>query len=85
MYNLCIHVNHKNFLLIFGSIEIVYQDIHVMIWIGFGFLMTFLKRYSQSAIGLTFLLGAIFVQVALICNGIMHIKLGNKAYLSLER
>ncbi|XP_026825981.1 ammonium transporter Rh type A isoform X3 [Ooceraea biroi] len=62
----------------------MYQDVHVMIWIGFGFLMTFLKRYSQSAVGLTFLLGAIFFQVALLCNGAMHIKLGNKAYLSVE-
>ncbi|XP_029678346.1 ammonium transporter Rh type B-B [Formica exsecta] len=62
----------------------MYQDVHVMIWIGFGFLMTFLKRYSQSAVGLTFLVGAILVQVALICNGVTQVKLGNKAHLSLE-
>lgn len=62
----------------------MYQDIHVMIWIGFGFLMTFLKRYSQSAVGLTFLVGAILVQVALICDGAMHVKLNSKAYLSLK-
>ncbi|XP_077261192.1 rhesus blood group-associated glycoprotein Rh50 isoform X4 [Temnothorax americanus] len=61
----------------------LYQDVHVMIWIGFGFLMTFLKRYSQSAVGLTFLIGAILVQVALICDGILNVKLGNKAHLSL--
>lgn len=63
----------------------VYQDVHVMIWIGFGFLMTFLKKYSQSAVGLTFLVGAILVQVALICEGALHLKLGSKAHLSLER
>ncbi|XP_011870750.1 PREDICTED: ammonium transporter Rh type B isoform X2 [Vollenhovia emeryi] len=62
----------------------LYQDVHVMIWIGFGFLMTFLKRYSQSAVGLTFLVGAILVQVALLCDGIMNLKLGSKAYLSLD-
>ncbi|XP_011155843.1 ammonium transporter Rh type A isoform X2 [Solenopsis invicta] len=62
----------------------MYQDVHVMIFIGFGFLMTFLKRYSQSAVGLTFLVGAILIQVALICDGILNVKLGNKAYLSLE-
>lgn len=28
-----------------------FQDIHVMIFIGFGFLMTFLKRYGYSAVG----------------------------------
>ncbi|XP_024886275.1 ammonium transporter Rh type B-B isoform X2 [Temnothorax curvispinosus] len=61
----------------------MYQDVHVMIWIGFGFLMTFLKRYSQSAVGLTFLIGAILVQVALICDGMLHLKLGSPAPLSL--
>ncbi|OAD55793.1 Ammonium transporter Rh type B [Eufriesea mexicana] len=62
----------------------LYQDVHVMIWIGFGFLMTFLRRYGQSAIGLTFLLGAILVQVAIICEGVVHIGKDNKSYLSLK-
>ncbi|XP_015436153.1 PREDICTED: ammonium transporter Rh type A isoform X2 [Dufourea novaeangliae] len=61
----------------------IYPNVHVMIWIGFGFLMTFLKRYGQSAIGLTFLVGAILVQVAMICEGVMEIKTDKKAYLSL--
>ncbi|KAK2586413.1 hypothetical protein KPH14_010698 [Odynerus spinipes] len=61
----------------------IYPNVHVMIWIGFGFLMTFLKRYGQSAIGLTFLIGAVLVQVALICDGVLHFKKDNKAYLSL--
>lgn len=70
-----------------GSAETgtVYQDVHVMIWVGFGFLMTFLKRYGQSAVGLTFLVAALLVQVALICEGVTHMLLGTKAYLSLER
>ncbi|KAK9304112.1 hypothetical protein QLX08_004388 [Tetragonisca angustula] len=62
----------------------MYQDIHVMIWIGFGFLMTFLRRYGQSAIGLTFLLGAILVQVAMICEGVAHIQKSSTSYLSLK-
>lgn len=56
-----------------------------MIWVGFGFLMTFLKRYGQSASGLTFLVGAVLVQVALISNGVANTFMGGKAYLSLER
>lgn len=47
--------------------------------------MTFLKRYGQSAIGLTFLLGAILVQVAMICEGVMEMKKDSKAFLSLNR
>ncbi|CAK9833826.1 Ammonium transporter Rh type B-B [Anthophora retusa] len=62
----------------------IYPNVHVMIWIGFGFLMTFLKRYGQSAIGLTFLLAAILLQVAIICDGVLHIEKNNKAYLSLQ-
>ncbi|XP_053997429.1 ammonium transporter Rh type B isoform X1 [Hylaeus anthracinus] len=62
----------------------MYQDVHVMIWIGFGFLMTFLKKYGQSAVGFTFLVGALLVQVAIICDGIVNIDNNNKAYLSLE-
>ncbi|XP_076395569.1 rhesus blood group-associated glycoprotein Rh50 isoform X1 [Megachile rotundata] len=62
----------------------MYQDVHVMIWIGFGFLMTFLRRYGQSAIGLSFLMGAILVQVAMICEGVMHMEKDNRAYLSLK-
>jgi ammonium transporter Rh len=31
----------------------------VMIFVGFGFLMTFLKRYSYSAVGLNFVLSAL--------------------------
>ncbi|XP_014234560.1 ammonium transporter Rh type A isoform X2 [Trichogramma pretiosum] len=66
------------------SIYPMYQDVHVMIFIGFGFLMTFLRRYGQSAIGLTFLLGAILVQVAILCDGIFKIGDNGKAPLSLD-
>ncbi|XP_043590277.1 ammonium transporter Rh type A isoform X2 [Bombus pyrosoma] len=62
----------------------MYQDVHVMIWIGFGFLMTFLRRYGQSAIGLTFLLGAIFIQVAMICEGVTNFQIDNASSLSLK-
>ncbi|XP_068976758.1 ammonium transporter Rh type B isoform X1 [Bombus flavifrons] len=62
----------------------MYQDVHVMIWIGFGFLMTFLRRYGQSAIGLTFLLGAILIQVAMICEGVTNFQIDNASPLSLK-
>ncbi|XP_020720005.1 ammonium transporter Rh type A isoform X2 [Bombus terrestris] len=62
----------------------MYQDVHMMIWIGFGFLMTFLRRYGQSGMGLTFLLGAILIQVAMVCEGAMNFRIGTAASLSLR-
>lgn len=40
----------------------LFQDVHIMIFIGFGFLMTFVHRYSWSAVGMNFLLSALAVQ-----------------------
>ncbi|XP_014296406.1 ammonium transporter Rh type B-B isoform X1 [Microplitis demolitor] len=65
------------------SVYAMYQDVHVMIWIGFGFLMTFLKRYGYSAVGLTFLVGAILLQVALLFDGVINIGENGKVPLSL--
>jgi len=36
----------------------MWQDVHVMIYIGFGFLMVFLKTSSWTAVGFNFLLSA---------------------------
>ena len=47
----------------------LFQDVHVMVFIGFGFLMTFLRKYGYSAIGMTFLLGCIAFQWAILCRG----------------
>jgi len=43
-----------------------------MIFIGFGFLMTFLSRYNFSAIGFTFMIGALVIQWAVLTNGFWH-------------
>jgi len=40
-----------------------FQDVHVMMFVGFGFLMTFLKRYGYSALGWNFLLAAFAIQL----------------------
>ncbi|KAL5019944.1 hypothetical protein ScPMuIL_002836 [Solemya velum] len=47
-----------------------FQDVHVMIFVGFGFLMTFLKRYGYSAIGYNLLIAAMTIQWASIVNGL---------------
>ncbi|XP_068209404.1 ammonium transporter Rh type A-like [Palaemon carinicauda] len=52
----------------------MFQDIHVMIVIGFGFLMTFLKKYGFSAVGLNLLLTAITIQLAIMVDGIARAR-----------
>lgn len=47
----------------------MYTDIHVMMFVGFGFLMTFLRRYSYSAVGFNFILCAFTLEWALIIRG----------------
>jgi ammonium transporter Rh len=49
-----------------------FQDVHVMIFIGFGFLMTFLKKYGFSSVGFNFMIGAFTIQQAILCNGFWH-------------
>jgi Ammonium Transporter Family len=34
----------------------MYMDVHVMVFVGFGFLMSFLKNSSWTAIGFTYLI-----------------------------
>nr|AIC81181.1 Rh family A glycoprotein [Anabas testudineus] len=54
----------------------MFQDVHVMIFIGFGFLMTFLKRYGFSSVGINLLLAAFGLQWGLLMQGIWHLKDG---------
>ncbi|KAM9409758.1 ammonium transporter Rh type C 2-like [Pholidichthys leucotaenia] len=49
-----------------------FQDVHVMIFVGFGFLMTFLKRYSFGGVGFAFLISAFGLQWALVMQGWLH-------------
>lgn len=49
-----------------------FQDVHVMIFIGFGFLMTFLKKYAHSALGYNFYLSALAIQYSILINGFFH-------------
>jgi ammonium transporter Rh len=63
----------------------LYQDVHVMIFIGFGFLMTFLSKYGFGAVGLNFLLAAMSIQWGMLLVGIFHwIHVGHKDTIGLS-
>ena len=68
----------------------VFQDVHVMIYIGFGFLMTFLKKYGYGAVGYNFFIAALMTQWGTIVTGCLnqiygeghkHIELSIKTYV----
>ena len=64
-----------------------FQDVHVMIFIGFGYLMTFLKKYAFTSIGYTFLIGSFIIQYSILVNGLFHNIFMNhyeKIYLNIE-
>jgi ammonium transporter Rh len=46
-----------------------YQDLHVMIFIGFGFIMTFLRKNGYSSVGFTFLIASLCIQLYPLLDG----------------
>ncbi|XP_075994401.1 ammonium transporter Rh type B [Genypterus blacodes] len=61
-----------------------FQDVHVMIFIGFGFLMTFLQRYGFSSVGFNFLIAAFALQWATLMQGFVHGMHGGKIHIGVE-
>ena len=46
-----------------------FQDVHVMIFIGFGFLMTFIKTHRWTALSFNFILSIWALQWGILSNG----------------
>jgi len=61
----------------------MFQDVHVMIFVGFGFLMVFLKRYGYSSVGFNMLTAAFAIQWAILMGGFLHLHDG-KIMLSIS-
>ena len=50
----------------------VFVDVHIMIFIGFGFLMVFLKSHSWASVGLNFVIAAYAMQLSVLSSGFWH-------------
>jgi ammonium transporter Rh len=53
----------------------LFQDVHVMIFIGFGFLMVFLKTHSWTSVGFNFLIAAYALQITILIVSFWHMAL----------
>ncbi|XP_015266730.1 PREDICTED: ammonium transporter Rh type A [Gekko japonicus] len=60
-----------------------FQDVHVMIFIGFGFLMTFLKKYGFSSVGINMLIAALGLQWGALMQGFWHMR-ANTIHLGIK-
>lgn len=61
-----------------------FQDVHVMIFIGFGFLMTFLKKFWFSSLGLNFWIGALGIQYSILTDGFFDRLLENEWHQKIQ-
>ncbi|KAI8478642.1 hypothetical protein Bbelb_436300 [Branchiostoma belcheri] len=52
----------------------MFQDVHVMIFVGFGFLMTFLKLYGYGSVGFNMLVAASVLQWATLMRGFLYME-----------
>ena len=50
----------------------MFQDVHVMMALGFGFLYTLLRRYAWSGVAINFLLCALVLQWGFLTHGFWH-------------
>ncbi|XP_008584244.1 PREDICTED: ammonium transporter Rh type A [Galeopterus variegatus] len=67
----------------FTELYPLFQDVHVMIFVGFGFLMTFLKKYGFSGVGFNFFIAALGLQWGAIAQGILHSH-GQKFHIGIK-
>ncbi|KAH7730067.1 CBN-RHR-1 protein [Aphelenchoides avenae] len=62
----------------------LFADVHVMIFIGFGFLMTFLRRYGFSSVSLNLLLASVTIQWSIIIRGFMSTKFADDGVFTVS-
>ncbi|KAG8146539.1 hypothetical protein E2320_013686 [Naja naja] len=60
-----------------------FQDVHAMVFLGFGFLMTFLKRHSFGGVAFNFLI-AFALQWSILIQGFFHTFHNGKIHVGIE-
>ena len=63
----------------------MFQDVHVMIFLGFGFLMTFLKKYALSAVSLNLMCSALAIEIFTLFYGFFYFKCHASKALIFEK
>lgn len=66
------------------NVNIAFMDVNSMIFIGFGFLVTFLKRYGYGGVGFNFLIAAYSIEWALLVRGWLDSGLQGSATFSIS-
>ena len=49
----------------------VFQDVHIMLFVGFAFLMAFLRQHGYSSSGYTLVIGATIIQWGMLVSGLI--------------
>jgi len=63
----------------------MYQDVHVMVFVGFGFLMTFLAKYSWSSVAYNMLVACLSIQWGVLMDGFWRCALeGEFKHITFE-
>ncbi|XP_047467607.1 rh blood group, D antigen [Mugil cephalus] len=68
----------------FGSIYPEFQDVNVVLILGFGFLSTFLVRYGFSGLGFNFLVAVVATQWAIILTSLESLYDTGKIIINLK-
>ena len=61
----------------------IFQDVHVMIYVGFGFLLAFLKKHSWTSVGLNFITAVWASQITILFAGMWHLLINGDGKTSI--
>ncbi|KAK3750085.1 hypothetical protein QZH41_017119, partial [Actinostola sp. cb2023] len=62
-----------------------FQDIHILVFVGIGFLISFMKKYGYSGVGNNFFAGALICEWSVIMFGVFNdIIIGGKKTISID-